>query len=54
MNLVLKVFSPFTADLQIPNSDRVSGVALSLLLPLSDLKCFAARADWLFILRINT
>ena len=32
MNLVLKVFSPFTADLQIPNSDRVSGVALSLLL----------------------
>ena len=28
MNLVLHVVSPFTADLQIPNSDRVSGVAL--------------------------
>ena len=29
MNLVLKVFSPFTAYLQIPNSDRVSGAALT-------------------------
>ena len=33
MNLVLEIFSLFTADLQISNCDRVTGVALSLLLP---------------------
>ena len=32
VNLVLEIFSLFTADLQISNCDRVTGVALSLLL----------------------